>query len=85
MTKRKGKGCRLKMSEKVKIGGIGKNPAIDKINSLNVMDVKNYAAKKMEELLLVKNSPGEENSIFTAKLPLDFSQADWKGKTDGEL
>ena len=29
------------MSESVKIGGIGKNPAIDRINQLNAMDIKN--------------------------------------------
>ena len=40
------------MSESVKIGGIGKNPAIDKVNRLNAIDVKGYAAKKMEEILL---------------------------------
>lgn len=34
------------MSESIKIGGIGKNPAIDKINNLNSIDVKNYAVKK---------------------------------------
>jgi len=34
------------MSESVKIGGIGKNPAIDKINNLNSIDIKNYAVKK---------------------------------------
>ena len=34
------------MSESVKIGGIGKNPAIDRINSLNSIDIKNYAVKK---------------------------------------
>lgn len=72
------------MSEKVKIGGIGKNPAIDKINSLNAMDVKNYAVKKMEELLLVKDSLEGERSIFVADLPLDFSRADWKGEANGK-
>ncbi len=67
------------MSESVKIGGIGKNPAIDKINRLNQTDVKNYAVKKMEELLLVKN-PGEGNK---KNVPIDFSRADWKGKKNG--
>lgn len=67
------------MSESVKIGGIGKNPAIDKINKLNQTDVKSYAVKKMEELLLVKNS-GEESK---KNVPIDFSRADWKGKKNG--
>lgn len=39
------------MSESVKIGGIGKNPAIDKINRLNGIDVQNYAVNRMEQLL----------------------------------
>ena len=46
------------MSESVKIGGIGKNPAIDKINNLNSIDIKNYAVKKMEELLIRTNVDG---------------------------
>lgn len=67
------------MSDSVKIGGIGKNPAIDKINKLNQTDVKSYAVKKMEELLLVKN-PGEGTQ---KNVPIDFSRANWKGKKDG--
>ena len=67
------------MSESVKIGGIGKNPAIDKINRLNAVDVKKYAAKKMEELLLA----GEENAA-DKDVPIDFSKANWKGDDHGK-
>lgn len=67
------------MSDSVKIGGIGKNPTIDKINKLNQTDVKSYAVKKMEELLLVKNpEEGRKKNV-----PIDFSRADWKGKKNG--
>lgn len=66
------------MSESVKIGGIGKNPAIDKINCLNTVDVKNYAVKKMEELLLKDKSENSEIQV-----PIDFSKAGWKGNDDG--
>ena len=59
------------MSESVKIGGIGKNPAIDKINRLNSTDVKNYVVNKMEQLLL---------GDYTDTAPIDFSRADWKGE-----
>lgn len=56
------------MSESVKVGGIGKNPAIDKINQMNAIDVKNYAAKRMEELILDKSAvfPPVEASNKTA-------------------
>ena len=37
------------MSERVKIGGIGKNPAIDKINSLKAIDIKSHAVRRMEQ------------------------------------
>lgn len=61
------------MSESVKIGGIGKNPAIDKINQMNAIDVKNYAAKRMEELILDKSAvfpPVEaSNKIADEELP----------------
>ena len=68
------------MSESVKVGGIGKNPAIDKINQLNAIDVKNYAVKKMEDLLLVENAD-KLNSI--KQISIDLSGADWEGKGHG--
>ncbi len=64
------------MSESVKIGGIGKNPAIDKINSLNAIDIKNYAVNKMEEMLL--NTKPDE-AVFDRTVPIDFSRANWEG------
>lgn len=70
------------MSESVKIGGIGKNPAIDKINRLNAVDVKGYAAKKMEEILL-HGSPEEQ--LYGKSVPMDFSRGTWEGKAhDGK-
>lgn len=68
------------MSESVRVGGIGKNPAIDKINKLNAVDVKNYAVKKMEDLLLVEKAE-KLNSI--KQIPIDLSGADWEGKDHG--
>lgn len=68
------------MSESVKIGGFGKNPAIDKINRLNTIDVKNHTVEKMEKLLLV-TEPEEEKYI--REVPIDFSEVDWEGKTYG--
>lgn len=67
------------MSESVKIGGIGKNPAIDKINSLNSIDVKNYAVKKMEQLLLSEDI--SEKKEYAKSVSIDFSKADWKGES----
>lgn len=68
------------MSESVKVGGIGKNPAIDKINQLNAIDVKNYAVKKMEALLLAD----EAESLNSIKqIFIDLSGADWEGKGHG--
>ncbi len=64
------------MSESVKIGGIGKNPAIDKINGLNAIDIKNYAVNKMEEMLL--NTKPDE-AVFDRTVPIDFSRANWEG------
>lgn len=68
------------MSESVRVGGIGKNPAIDKINKLNAIDVKNYAVKKMEDLLLVEKAK-KLNS--TKQISIDLSGADWEGKDHG--
>lgn len=69
------------MSESVKIGGIGKNPAIDKINRLNSIDVKNYAANRMEELLFISDL--EERANYK-EVPIDFGKAVWEGKQDGK-
>lgn len=68
------------MSESVRVGGIGKNPAIDKINKLNAIDVKNYAVKRMEDLLLVENAD-KLNSI--KQISIDLSGADWEEKGHG--
>lgn len=68
------------MSESVRVGGIGKNPAIDKINQLNAIDVKNYAVKKMEALLLADEAESL-NSI--RQISIDLSGADWEGKGHG--
>ena len=68
------------MSESVRVGGIGKNPAIDKINKLNAIDVKNYAVKKMEDLLLVEKAD-KLNRI--KQISIDLSVADWEGKDHG--
>ena len=69
------------MSESVKIGGIGKNPAIDKINILNSIEFKNYAVKKMEELLIRTNVDG---LAYGKKVPIDFTKVDWEGSKDGK-
>lgn len=66
------------MSESVKIGGVGKNPTIDKINNLNSIDVKNYAVNKMEQLLLSADS--SEKREYTKTVRIDFNKADWKGE-----
>lgn len=68
------------MSESVRVGGIGKNPAIDKINKLNAIDVKNYAVKKMEDLLLVEKAD-KLNRI--KQISIDLSGVDWEGKGHG--
>ena len=69
------------MSESVKIGGIGKNPAIDKINRLNAVDIRKYAVEKMEELLLTSEP---EEQVYGRKVPIDFSRAVWEEKNHGE-
>lgn len=69
------------MSESVRIGGIGKNPAIDKINRLNEVDIKRYAVEKMEELLL---DGGGKGLVYDIEVPIDFSKAVWEEKEHGE-
>lgn len=64
------------MSESVKIGGIRKNPAIDRINNMNSTEVKKSAKKKMEQLLLAEEVVQSET--FTRPVPIDFSKAQWK-------
>ena len=74
MNRSTGKG--IYMSESVKIGGIRKNPAIDKINRLDSMDVKNMAKYKMEKLL--QSEDFARNEICTRQVPINFGKANWK-------
>lgn len=69
------------MSESVKIGGIGKNPAIDKINNLNSIDIKNYAVKKMEEMLIHTNV---DELPYGKNVPIGFTKVDWDGNRNGK-
>lgn len=64
------------MSESVKVGGIGKNPAIDKINHLNGIDVRSYAVDRLEQLLVSGSS--SKDRVYTKEIPIDFSKAAWR-------
>lgn len=64
------------MSESVKIGGIGKNPAIDQIQQLNAIDVGSYAVKRMQEFLLQSELSGEEDR--DRERAVDFGRVHWK-------
>lgn len=68
------------MSESVKVGGIGKNPAIDRINDLSSADVKDAAKTRLEQLILAVE--GDYNDIYRRQVPLDFSKVNWKGKKE---
>lgn len=69
------------MSESVKIGGIGKNPAIDKINSLNAIDIKNYASDRMKQVVLSGHSGSD--TAHRKTVPISLNKVDWEGKTHG--
>lgn len=68
------------MSESFRNGGIRKNPAIDRINSLSLLEVKNSAKEKMERLLLSEESLQSE--IYARQVPINFNKANWKGKAE---
>lgn len=67
------------MSESVKIGGIGKNPAIDKINTVNSMEARDYAAKRMEKLLGKK-----QYAEVPLHFPIEKIETRQEGKDRGE-
>lgn len=69
------------MSESVKIGGIGKNPAIDKINSLNGIDIGNFAANRMKQMVLGGYS--DSSTPQKRQVPLHLENMDWEGKASG--
>ncbi len=69
------------MSESVKIGGIGKNPAIDKINSLNSIDIGSFAANRMKQLVLGGQS--DSGTAQRRRIPLHLENIDWEGKASG--
>ncbi len=49
------------MSESVTIGGIGKNPAIEKINIIDGIDMENYVSKRIGEMIYKGEKPMEKN------------------------
>lgn len=69
------------MSESVRIGGIGKNPAIDKINRLNSIDIKNYAVNKMEQLLM--EGDAVDDIVRIREVPINFDKVNWERETNG--
>lgn len=67
------------MTKRVRIGGIGKSPAINKINGIHELDVKMLVADKMEEIVCIerdenidKNNDVELNKIISNNIPLKF-------------
>lgn len=69
------------MSESVRIGGIGKNPAIDKINSLNGIDIGNFAANRMKQVSLGGYS--DSGTPQKRQVPLHLENIDWEGEASG--
>lgn len=69
------------MSESVRIGGFGKNPAIDKINRLNAIDIKNYASDKMKQVVL--SGHAESYTAYRKSVPISLDKVAWEGKTNG--
>ncbi len=69
------------MSESVRIGGIGKNPAIDKINSLNAIDIKNYASDKMKQVVL--SGHAGSYTAHRKAVPISLDKVEWEGRTNG--
>lgn len=67
------------MTKRVKIGGIGENPAIEKINAVHKLDVKMLVTNKMEELVCIEkeisvdeNNGEELRKIMSINVPLKF-------------
>lgn len=67
------------MTKRVKIGGIGKSPAIEKINAVHKLDVKMLVTNKMEELVCIEkeisvdeNNGEELRRIMSINVPLKF-------------
>lgn len=70
------------MSRHVKIGGIGKNPVIDKVNAVNKSIVRTLAVSKMEKMICIEKNEDvskcndtELGKVIYNKIPLIF---DWE-------
>lgn len=55
------------MGESIKVGGIGKNPAIEKINKINEMDDHMQAVSLLEEHAFKKRGKIAEEGIAKRK------------------
>lgn len=69
------------MSESVKIGGIGKNPAVDKINSLQAIDIKSHAVRRMTEA--VQGGKPHGSAAYRKEIPVSLERIDWEKEAYG--
>ncbi|MDR2888972.1 MAG: hypothetical protein LBV33_03920 [Lachnospiraceae bacterium] len=66
------------MGERITVGGIKNNPAIDKINELDEIDASDYAVRLMEQLLVEGDRDGSSGVNWGGKeqdygnIPLHF-------------
>lgn len=76
------------MSDSMETGGFGKNPAIDKINQLNLMDSKISTVAELESKVFQSGHPRTDNILSRRKKLMEEFHIDFrrKGKKeDGDI
>ena len=71
------------MSESIKTGGVGKNPAIEKINRLNAISSRMQAVSELEKRAFHAEEGRAKEALERRKRMMEEYRMDFGGKQDG--
>lgn len=72
-----------KMGESIKTGGVGKNPAIEKINRLNAVSSRVQAVSELEKRAFHAEDGRVKAALEKRKRIMEDFKMDFRGKQDG--
>lgn len=71
------------MSESIKTGGVGKNPAIEKVNRLNAVSSRVQAASELEKRAFHAEEGRAKAALEKRRRIMEDFRMDFRRKSDG--
>ncbi len=71
------------MSESIKTGGVGKNPAIEKVNRLNAVSSRVQAVSELEKRAFHAEEGRAKAALEKRRRIMEDFRMDFRGKRDG--